>query len=430
VCGFIATTGSIDEILCWRLSRRGPTATRESQVGNLLVRHYLLAVNGHVPQPVTAGHGTLFWNGEIYPRPGESDTLWLAKYMAENSGDLDGAVARLCGEFVICWLEDSILRIWTDPFGTKPCYVRADGAAVEVASYASAIGGEPFLLPPNSRFTIDLQSCTVVDSQVAVRHWDWHGEDKTSYDDFFGAIDRAVAKRLEGPDVPVYIPMSGGIDSGVVVAAALESGNRDWETWTMFGCEDLEVIDGRRKWLRENGIRSVVYEPDELDLCLGRREYFRDVEDEAYVGSEESEYHSIFGDFGSYGAYLLARRANKPIAISGQGGDEVFANMQYSKPFQFGRSPWGNMTDGWMRNFLALVDRTGGALGQESRFPLLDFNVVQEFIWLAAGLKNRSYKQPLVAYLKRCEFPMTTKKTLYSFLRGDRESSMEVWGCS
>jgi len=46
-----------------------------------------------------------------------------------------------------------------------------------------------------------------------------------------------------------------------------------------------------------------------------------------------------------------------------------------------------------------------GSYGIETRYPFLDTQLVQEFLWLSSDLKNRQYKAPLTEYLERNSYP-------------------------
>jgi hypothetical protein len=53
-----------------------------------------------------------------------------------------------------------------------------------------------------------------------------------------------------------------------------------------------------------------------------------------------------------------------------------------------------------------------GSHGIETRYPLLDKDVVQEFLWLSPQLKNAHCKAPLHEYLTRNVFPNLYNKKI------------------
>jgi len=55
--------------------------------------------------------------------------------------------------------------------------------------------------------------------------------------------------------------------------------------------------------------------------------------------------------------------------------------------------------------YLNKEEYVAGAYGIETRYPFLDTNLVQEFLWLNSDLKNKEYKAPLSEYLFKNNYP-------------------------
>ena len=60
---------------------------------------------------------------------------------------------------------------------------------------------------------------------------------------------------------------------------------------------------------------------------------------------------------------------------------------------------WDSFFKSPQRNYIMKEDCVSGAHGIEGRFPYLDKDVVQEFLWLDVKLKNKEYKSPLCFFL-------------------------------
>ena len=69
--------------------------------------------------------------------------------------------------------------------------------------------------------------------------------------------------------------------------------------------------------------------------------------------------------------------------------------------------PWPSFFNSSMESYLAKEEYVAGAYGIEARYPFLDLDVVQEFLWLSPKLKNNKYKAPLQEYLSINNFPFT-----------------------
>jgi hypothetical protein len=76
--------------------------------------------------------------------------------------------------------------------------------------------------------------------------------------------------------------------------------------------------------------------------------------------------------------------------------------------------PWANFFGGTMDNYLRGDEYVGGCFGYETRYPFCDKDVVQEFLWLKAALKNNfngsNYKPALLYYLNKEKFPFHLRK--------------------
>ena len=73
--------------------------------------------------------------------------------------------------------------------------------------------------------------------------------------------------------------------------------------------------------------------------------------------------------------------------------------------------PWFTFYNGKLIDYLAKEEMVSGAYGLEGRYPFLDFQVVQEFLWLSADkVKNREYKGVIADALRRRNYPFLIGK--------------------
>lgn len=115
----------------------------------------------------------------------------------------------------------------------------------------------------------------------------------------------------------------------------------------------------------------------------------------------------------------IARPRGQLIHLSGSGADEIFSDYGFKGIKHYGHStigghfagdlsnvfPWKNFFGNSQRAYLAKEGHVAGTHGVEGRYPYLDKDVVQEFLWLDSSLKNKHYKAPLHNYLTENEFP-------------------------
>ena len=67
--------------------------------------------------------------------------------------------------------------------------------------------------------------------------------------------------------------------------------------------------------------------------------------------------------------------------------------------------PWHSFWDGTQIQYLNKEEYVAGHYGIETRYPFLDRDLVQEFLWLTADLKNSRYKSCLDHYLHSRKWP-------------------------
>jgi asparagine synthetase B (glutamine-hydrolysing) len=112
------------------------------------------------------------------------------------------------------------------------------------------------------------------------------------------------------------------------------------------------------------------------------------------------------------GLCKIAQKEGRSIQLSGQGGDEIISDYALRPALSTfkGKFPdklfcWKNFYEGGQRSYLMKEENVAKANSVETRYPFLDINVVQEFLWLKPELKNRHYKAPIREYLIRHNFP-------------------------
>ena len=128
------------------------------------------------------------------------------------------------------------------------------------------------------------------------------------------------------------------------------------------------------------------------------------------------------------------------IFLDGMGGDEVYSDYGWNgKPYgihsNFGglfpddiftlvpknpfdkRAKWASFYNSTMSTYLQKSEHVIGSFGQESRYPLLDKQLVNCFLNMPAKLKNQSYKAPLEYYMKMHRWPTRKTRNMVSHTR-------------
>jgi asparagine synthase (glutamine-hydrolysing) len=371
MCGIVGIVGGeIDRAALVamrdRLTHRGPDDAGvevwpEDEVG---LAHRRLAIISPVPegrQPMSNGDGTVWltFNGEIYNyrelreelrglghhfRTETDSEVLLMAYQAwgvEALERIDGMFA-----FAVWDRPHKRLLLARDRLGIKPLYYAVDGGRFVFASEPKAILAHPDLNPRvDERALLDYLSygyvpeprcifrglhkleaghMMVIENGAMTRsrpYWtlepgDWLEDRDDARSQVREHIDAAVRAQLVS-DVPIGAFLSGGIDSSAVTASAalVRPGVRTFSV----GFDDG---DSELPYARQLAER---YGTDHAEAVVG-------VTDAADIGSTLARfYDEPFADTSAIPTYLLCARGRRhvKVALSGDGGDELFAGYRW-----------------------------------------------------------------------------------------------------
>lgn len=418
---------------------RGPDSTnvvrQVSRRGkHLTFLHNLLDISGTTRlQPVEDGDHIALFNGEIYN----------FRSLGDYACDTDSIVpafrtfghrisSKLDGEFsglVYSSLDES-LCIFTDPFLTKPLFIGIDASSekVGVATCESALRSLGFegirVATPNSSTSIDLSSGHTRIMERAPSFDFVPRQFKDSYDDWISAFLDSVRKRsAHGAHVPMVF-LSSGYDSGAI-CLALNLLGIQYDTFTIEAGEDPVVLKERFRLNAEGACRNAtkvrglgVNELGKMQADINdnveRFEYTHEDAD-----GVRTELHKDGGALGVNFLGRLARQRGNLVNLSGSGADEIISDYGFNGEkiyyhSEFGGKfpedlgdifPWKKFYGDTQRSYLFKDEYVLGRHGIEGRYPFLDRELVQEFLYLKASLKNAQYKAPLAHFLQAHGYP-------------------------
>jgi asparagine synthase (glutamine-hydrolysing) len=362
----IADPAAVDDAFAGALAHRGPDGRGSwlSVDAAVLLVHRRLAIIDPTPagaQPMTSpdGRHRLVFNGEVYNHVelrrdleshGErfltrSDTEVLLRLLAREG---PSGLARVRGMFALaCWdaLEESLL-LARDRFGIKPLYVAASPRRLAFASEIgaldragltgrtpSAAGVLAFLswgsVPP------PLTWAEGVEALEPGTWWSWRRDGRElrgtfadvrrlflssarrpqSDDDFRAATGEAVRDAVRAhlvADVPVGVFLSGGVDSGALVSAAVAAGASGLRTFTVGFDDPASESAPARSVAKAFGVAHTALEVDASGVA-------RDFDEMI----DHLDQPSIDGVNSFYVARAVAATGIKAV-LSGTGGDELF----------------------------------------------------------------------------------------------------------
>lgn len=436
MCSFLVTNKKIHDIenVNYYLKFRGPDHTEVKNINEWTFIHNLLSITGDfTPQPLEKNGIFVIFNGEIYnynngEKKYSSDGFFILDQYIEKGKEF---IKFLDGEFALVIIDTNINRLYFsgDYFSTKPLYVSTTKEKeVGISSYRSALEKLNFReihrVAPNLLFDLDLTEWKL--SFSSIKQWNL---DQTvdSYEPWENAFFSAIQKRTEYNRTPILVPMSSGYDSGSIVCALQEKGYNNYLTYSFVGNEDKSIVNRRVNknigFSKENSfIKDYISDSDKKEIV---DQMIRFVEPFYYGYMPTDDDMNGFDDKGAIGLYYLLKEVKNKhgikVQLSGQGGDEIMGNLQtYGFGGKFNpRSwpkdqnnvfPWANFYYGSNWSYLNKEECIAGSLGIETRYPLLDQNVVQCFLNLTPELKNKFYKAPIRHFFDKYQFPFKEEK--------------------
>ena len=357
------------------LHRRGPDdrgAWADPGAGVALASRRLAIVDlsplGHQPMVSACGRFTVAYNGEVYNHRALRADLEGAGYEFRSHSDtevllaavcvwgLDGALARCNGMFAFAlWdREARSLHLVRDRLGEKPLYYGRVGRRVVFGSELKALRAHPGFAPDVDRDALAVYlRLSYVPSPHTIyrgvhklppgtvltlgpdlgptlpaprRYWSlanavdeavshpFEGSAEDACEEVDGLLRDAVASRMQA-DVPLGAFLSGGVDSSTVVALMQAQSDRPVRTFTIaMPAAGFDESREARAVARHLGTDHTSVELTPSDAL-------------ALVPRLPELYDEPFADPSQLPTLLVSQVARRDVtvALSGDGGDEVFA---------------------------------------------------------------------------------------------------------
>jgi asparagine synthetase B (glutamine-hydrolysing) len=438
MCSFIVSNFDFDvESVNFYNQKRGPDATNVVKINGFTFLHNLLSITGEYKlQPFVEDDIVCLFNGEIYNyrqyTQKESDGECLIPLYKEHGDDY---IKYLDGEFAIILFDfkKNKILISTDTFATKPVWISSDGIKFLVSSYKSVsdkLGRGSFKVPANTTFIYKMDGYKLSFTTKQNVKFDIN-QHKTNYDDVLEAFDKSIVKRSMNLREKPFIGLSSGYDSGAI-AASLIKNNINFKSFSIEAQENKDIITKR---LRSIEKANMQYEYIQLTRSefVNTKKYINDnCEKFTYAIIRDgrltpNEY--MQDDKGAIGLAAICKRARDQgykIYFSGQGADEIFSDYGFSGRKIYSHScfggmfpesleklfPWKSFYGSTQCSYLGKEECISGCYGIEGRYPFLDFNLVQEFLWLTSKCKNAFYKAPLHKYLESNNFAFDVNRKI------------------
>lgn len=430
MCGFYGTNTKTNHDIDSLISRRGPDGSNTVNFHDFVITHHILNLD-HLssPQPYVENDVLVVFNGELYNEIDIPESNFIVREYLRNGTD---SFKTLDGEFAIVLIDASkkLAYIITDDFKTKPIFYSLDGgfSFSSYECYLKNLNRQTIIEPSCGQITTICLDKHTIQSTECLYVFDLN-QHKTSYDDWFVAFSRSISKRTNPrKGKGIFLGLSSGYDSGAIACELAKQGV-EFTTFSVLGTENTSIIDQRIKHLHHVAGEKYSY---------GYWWKNGEMESRAIEHIRQNTENKRFNISSSIGDYQEDTRMEedngtkwlcsvcqegvsrgKRITLSGMGGDEIFSDYGFAGKRIYRHSnfgglfpsdlngifPWNSFYGSTMRSYLLKEEQIGGSYGVETRYPFLDRDVVQEFLWLNCDLKNQKYKSVLHEYLITNNFP-------------------------
>ena len=457
MCGiniFNKLNSSLEEINKY-CKNRGPDHTNIESINNITFIHNLLSITGSkIIQPIKKDNVVLTFNGEIYNyqtlnnnHEYENDNNEENKYKSDGEAildlylnnkyyDIEEYINKLDGEFAIVIVDFNLDKLFmiTDPFATKPLFYSLNGKDFMISSYSACITNNNFTdfekVDANTCITINLIDNTII-NKIKLHKFDYK-QFKINYNDWITAFEKSIKKRIN-TNKKIFVSLSSGYDSGAISCQINKEG-KSYTSYSVYGKEDPHVINNRCS-INQEKIKQINQEAtylskkfhlnEEIVQNYKKRNQIECCDFTSIIRKNEpTKKYGVLKDRASCGGsfiYSIARNDNCIINLSGQGADEILSDYgfngngktwhscfggKFTNDLQYlVENKWESFQGGINTCLLMKEEIISGSWGIESRYPFLDKELVQEFLWLTPELKNKYYKAPLHYYLTINNYP-------------------------
>ncbi len=429
MCSFGVTNSDIDIHKSNIISKnRGPDETTSITYNKIQFLHNLLHLTGKkTTQPFIKNDIYMVFNGEIYNYTDfgnySSDGEVLIDLYLQHGVEF---TKLLDGEFALCLIDFSLntIVISNDIFACKPLWYEFQDNKFYVGSYNTQLLLSGFnngtKLKANTTKIFNLTTYELI-NEFSNHVFDIK-QYKTSYDDWIISFKKSIQKRVNNTQYGIFLGLSSGFDSGAIACELLNQ-KKDFTTYTILGKENNDIINKRLQLISDSYSYNISSNEKE-EIRQNLIDYCEDFE---YFNKFKNKNYTIKTDKASIGLSYICRQAvndNKRIYLSGQGADEIISDYGFNGTKFYGHSefggkfpedletifPWYSFYEGTQLQYLNKEEYIAGHHGIEARYPFLDKELVQEFLWLSCKLKNSKYKSVINEYLTRNNFPFINEK--------------------
>jgi len=396
MCGLAYST--LDSFQTLSIQHRGPDEfiTGRHELG--WWAHSRLTTQGEPGTTrVETRHGLCLYNGDVYNFDEENDTRAIVDRMQADPTEL---LRSLSGEWSIVVAHADATWFARDAWGTHGLWYFHDDNLLAVASFPDVLRerfGAAYQVLPNHIYRWDRVRHTL--TRDALTQWDLT-QTRDDWDLVHERLEQSVRRRC---NASTTLMLSGGDDSGVIMAAA-EAQSIQMPTITVPWGENTPTYRDRVQRHRPRLVRM-----PHRHLYQERLDRMREVLWCRYIDSQDT-----------LATLAIVDQCKSRILINGVGGDELYSDYGvHGRPLRYESRfgghfpadlhmvwPWYQQVHEWCTR----DDLIAGFHGVNTRYPLLDRELVQAWLNTTQRLKNSGYKQWMKVYMQDHGYPNSHTK--------------------
>ena len=420
MCSILCTSKEIsdyDDVNKY-LKFRGPDDTTiiEDESNNFTFLHNLLSMTGEITsQPFVDDGIVCLYNGEIY------------NYKDFGDYKSDGyCIIDLYKEYGVDFISLN---------KTKPLFYSNDNGDFGCSTYRTPLEkikhNDIKKAKPNTAMVFKISDSKLI-NEFTICEFDLN-QHKNSFDDWNESFKNSIHKRTTDTTQNVFIGLSSGYDSGAISCELLNQ-NIPFKAYSVLTPvivhENTSIIESRQDLISSSINSSYQNFFKDEDTRIKHRNFLEGgTEQFNYTircsNSNYNEYdRRLIDDKAASWMSLVCNTAKEDgnrLYLTGMGADEIFSDYGFggvkkTQHSNFGGLfpddlstifPWPSFYYSSMESYIAKEEYVAGLHGIEARYPFLDKDLVQEFLWLSPKLKNSNYKSVLDNYFVKNNFPFS-----------------------
>ena len=317
-----------------------------------------------------------------------------------NNNIIENIYGNYC---IICKYKNNIYAL-TDPFSSKSIwYCNFDHFYISNSEQNIPINFNTKRLLYNSLLIYNIDSSIINIKNNIIRFS--LTNNINCFDNFEKTLVNNLKNNTSNKNKKYALLLSSGYDSGTL-SCLLNNLNIKYDIFSLLQNEDEIIIKKRFNLAKKS--KSELYKLSAVNYSNIKNEMLNNIENFSYVINNKKKL--LYDDDGAIGMYFICKHIsnNYTDLITGIGADEILTNYKLNNIFPSDLNnyfPWSNLFDNGNYAFPAQFTFICYYFNINILFPILNRNILQEFLNINHNLKNSNNKAPLDFIMTKYNYP-------------------------